>query len=313
MKRSILAALALCPMLAVPQLALAEQSTHQEHIHADELDQRLDEYDRVLDERIAWLEERIVAKAQEVMAVYQASQEPGESVEVQPPVRGSVSIGFQGDDSDGCDIPSTNIGVEVATTLATVGIDSHARAWTGGNLACSLASNIDVALRVDLGAAILEGGVDRRSVSMQQVLNGTRGVWYGPRQVETAAVSYDASDIFVTEDGSRPFAGIAIGFNVPAEAPRVAYTRDFAQGVSLEVEVQRFPSHGFYGNARLAWSLAMSDNWEVTAHLGASFGLDNIPDPVAWDNDAGDAWAGLAGPPSPSKGHNFGLEVGRKL
>ena len=277
---------------------LAWGSPHS--VHQAELEAAVEEAENAI---IQQVEEIAVAAAEAAGARILGEQEPKvvrTEVPVYPGVQQMLALSVSGDDSDGCDIPGVSLAYEVETSFDQVDLDAHGRAWTGGNLACADASSADVQVRAAFDRVVVTLGYDRRAVSVQEVdpMAG-RVVFYGAAVAETAAIGYELADHWT------------LGYNVLQAAPRAAYEQDFETmlgPVTVESEVQRFPSTGFVASVRASAVREVGDGWGVTAHVGMTLGLDNVPDPVRWKNDAGlDRGPGAP----PTRSHSFGIGVTR--
>jgi len=231
----------------------------------------------------------------EVVEIEREVPGPEREVEVFP-FEQFLSVSVTGDDSDGCDIPAVTLAYEAEGEYQDVAVDGHGRAWTGGNLACKNADSADVQLHAVLDGFAVTLGYDRRAVSVQEVTEAEgRVVRYGTSIAETAALGYAFAE--------GPLAGATIGWNVLKEAPRIAWERDFDHGFSAEAEGQRFPSTGVYWSLRVAWSHELAAGWGVTAHVGTTHGLDNVPDGVDWHDGKAPG-----NPPTGSYNYGFGVE-----
>ena len=257
----------------IGQMAFASEGTH---ISAEQLDALVD---RVAE---AVAEPQVIEREVEVPV-----EVPVEVfVPVVPEVRRSVAVTFAGDNADGCDIPTVTVAYEHESDH----IDAHGRATTQGNLACNDATSADIQIRTSLERFALTLGYDRRAIAVQEVIAGEgRVVRHGASVVETAAIGY-------------AFGSATVGWNVLQESPRIAVEHDFDRGVTLEAEAQRYPGMGLVSSLRVSWTHELASGWGVTAHVGTTFGLDNVPDGIRWATPA------PASPPDRSESFGFGFE-----
>ena len=260
----------------IGQMAFASEGSH---LSAEQLDAVVD---RVVE---AVAEPQVVEVEREVPVEVEVVRE----VEVAPVVRRAVAVTFAGDNADGCDIPA----VTVAYEHESDNIDAHGRATTQGNLACDDATSADIQIRTSLDRFALTLGYDRRAVAVQEVIAGEgRVVRHGASVVETAAIGY-------------ALGSATVGWNVLQESPRIAVEHDFADSVTVEAEAQRYPGTGLVTSVRVSWTQELASGFAVTAHVGTTRGLDNVPDGIRWATPA------PASPPSQS--HSFGIGFARSF
>ena len=274
---------AVLAMAVIGQLAFAE-STHQEHIHGDDLEERLDARDaelksmifdvgNALGARIGGVEAELREKLPLLLERTRRPASVDTPIAPTPAARRTLAVTLAGDNADGCDIPTVTLAYEHESDM----IDAHGRATTQGNLACNDATSADVQIRAALDRVALTLGYDRRAVAVQEVVAGEgRVVRYGASTVETAAIGYAVGE------------SVTVGWNVLQEAPRVALEHDFAHGVTVEAEAQRYPATGFVGSFRVSWTHELREGWSVTAHVGMTHGLDNVPDGIRWADVSAD-------------------------
>ena len=214
-------------------------------------------------------------------------------------VEGTVGAGLTGDDGDGCDRPGYHL-----TVSARAGgtLSAHAHVEGGANLACRASTSADIGFELEAGRLSLDLGYDRRAVSVQEVdAEAGRVVFYGAAVAETAALSLD-----LESGGVEVELGATL---LPRPAPRVAASADLA-GWRLDADAVRHPSTGVVSTFRAARAFEVADGWAVELFAAIATGLRNVPDPIAWRNDAG-LQRGPGAPPN--TGTSFGIAAVRQL